>query len=131
MSWTPDNGSWSFASDRTVKDRIVAVDAVTISDKIAQLPITEWSYQGCGQRHIGATAQGFHGLFPFSDTDKILNDAGLHGVELVAIKGLNQKLQAELHRRDAENAKLKRQNDSLAQGLNELEVEVQSLAAKK
>ena len=45
VSWTPGGASWSFTSDRAVKDRFAAVDAVTILDKLAQLPISEWSYQ--------------------------------------------------------------------------------------
>src|SRR5208282_1133069 len=51
VSWTPGNGAWSFTSDRSVKDRFEAVDAATVLDKVAQLPITEWSYKGYGQRH--------------------------------------------------------------------------------
>ena len=116
VSWTPGSGSWSFTSDRTVKDRFVAVDAVTILDKIAQLPITEWSYQGYGQRHIGAMAQDFHALFPLNDNDKVLNDADLHGVELAAIQGLNQKL----NEKDAEIQALKQSVAELKETLTQL-----------
>jgi len=116
VSWTPGGGSWSFTSDRTVKDRFVAVDAVTILDKIAQLPITEWSYQGYGQRHIGAMAQDFHALFPLNDDDKVLNDADLHGVELAAIQGLNQKL----NEKDAEIQALKQSVAELKETLTQL-----------
>jgi hypothetical protein len=44
---------------------------------------------------------------------------------------LNQKLQDELNREDAENAKLKQQNDLLAERLNQVEAIVKQLAARK
>jgi len=43
----------------------------------------------------------------------------------------SQKLQEELNRQDAENAKLKQQNGSLAERLDELEATVKQLAAQK
>ncbi len=106
VSWTPGSGSWSFVSDRAAKDRFVAVDARTVLDKVAQLPVMEWSYRGYGQRHIGAMAQDFHALFPLNGNDKVLNDADLHGVELAAIQGLNQKLEAGSVKLETENARL-------------------------
>ena len=109
VSWTPGGASWSFSSDRNLKDRFAAVDHQSVLDKVAQLPIVEWSYKGYEQRHIGPMAQDFHALFPLNENDKALQDADLHGVALAAIKGLNQKveeLKSELSRKDAENATL-------------------------
>jgi peptidoglycan hydrolase CwlO-like protein len=71
------------------------VEPESVLDKVAQLPIKEWSYKGHPQRHIGAMAQDFHSLFPLNDRDTSLNDSDLHGVELAAIKGLNQKMEAK------------------------------------
>ncbi|MGA2247909.1 MAG: tail fiber domain-containing protein [Verrucomicrobiota bacterium] len=124
VSWTPGSASWSFSSDRNLKDRFENVDAASVLDKVAQLPVVEWSYKGYPQRHIGAMAQDFHQFFPLNDNDKVLNDADLHGVELAAIQGLNQKLEEQ-------NADLKRQNDSLAQRLDNLAQVVQALVEKK
>ena len=121
--WTPGTGSWSFTSDRTAKDRFEAVDAGTVLDKVALLPITEWSYRGFGQRHIGAMAQDFHALFPLNDNDKVLNDADLHGVELAAIKGLNQKLdetRTESKVKDAEIQNLQKELDELQATVKQL-----------
>jgi hypothetical protein len=92
VAWTPGSGGWTFASDRNLKDRFAPVNARAVLEKVAQLPITEWCYKGYDQRHIGAMAQDFHALFPLNDNDKVLNEADLHGVELAAIKGLNQKI---------------------------------------
>ncbi|HEV7925414.1 MAG TPA: tail fiber domain-containing protein [Verrucomicrobiae bacterium] len=93
--WFPGDASWSFTSDRNAKDRFEAVEPESVLDKVAQLPIKEWSYKGHPQRHIGAMAQDFHSLFPLNDRDTSLNDSDLHGVELAAIKGLNQKMEAK------------------------------------
>jgi hypothetical protein len=131
VSWTPGAASWSFSSDRNLKDRFEEVDAASVLDKVSQLPIMEWSYKGFGQRHIGAMAQDFHQLFPLNENDKALNDADLHGVELAAIQGLNQKLETETKAKDAEIQTLRRQNDSLSIRLNELEATVKRLAAQK
>ncbi|HEV2434433.1 MAG TPA: tail fiber domain-containing protein [Verrucomicrobiae bacterium] len=92
VSWTPGSASWSFSSDRNLKDRFESVDDESVLARVAQLRILEWSYKGYSQRHIGAMAQDFHALFPLNNDDKTLNDADLHGVELAAIQGLNQKL---------------------------------------
>ncbi len=76
-------------------------------------------------------AQDFHRLFPLNDDDKMLEDADLHGVELAAIQGLNQKLQEELNHQAVENTRLKQQNDLLTERLNEIEAVVKSITEKK
>lgn len=126
VAWAPGSGSWSFPSDRNLKDRFETVDAASVLDRVSQLPIVEWSYKGYSQRHIGAMAQDFHALFPLNNDDKSLNDADLHGVELAAIQGLNRKL----YEKDAEIQGLKQQNESLEKRLENLEQMVQSLTAK-
>jgi hypothetical protein len=109
VSWTPGTGSWSFSSDRNLKDRFENVDPKSVLDKVAKLPVVEWSYKTYPQRHIGAMAQDFHALFPLNNDDKSLNEADLHGVELAAIQGLNQKL----NEKDAEIQELKQRLESL------------------
>ena len=109
VSWTPGSASWSFSSDRNLKDRFETLDAASVLDRVTRLPIVEWSYKGYSQRHIGAMAQDFHALFPLNNDDKSLNDADLHGVELAAIQGLNQKL----NEKDAEIQELKQRLDKL------------------
>jgi hypothetical protein len=137
VSWSPGTGSWTFSSDQHLKDRFEEVNKRDVLEKVAQLPVMEWSYKNYSQRHIGAMAQDFHALFPLNDNDQGLNDTDLHGVELAAIQGLNQKL----NEKDAEIEKLKakadkvdalaQQNESLAARLNELEAAVRQLAARK
>ena len=118
--WAPGSGSWTFPSDRNVKDRFAPVDPKTVLEKVSQLPTSEWSYKGYPQRHIGPMAQDFHALFPLNDNDKTLNELDLHGVELTAIKGLNQKMDSETALLKAENADLKQQLAELKQIVNQL-----------
>lgn len=107
VAWTPGGASWTFSSDRNLKEDVKSVDSRDILDRISRLPLAEWNYKGYAQRHIGPTAQDFHALFPLNENATVLDSGDLHGVALAAIQGLNQKLQEELRRRDAENAELK------------------------
>jgi len=99
----------NFTSDKNKKDRFEAVEPESVLDKVAQLPIMEWSYKGYSQRHIGAMAQDFHALFPLNDRDTSLNESDLHGVELAAIKGLNQKLAEKDAKYQEQEAKIQTQ----------------------
>ncbi len=126
VAWTPGSASWSFSSDRNLKDRFETVDSTSVLDRVSQLPIVEWSYKGYAQRHIGAMAQDFHALFPLNNDDKSLNDADLHGVELAAIQGLDRKLE----QKETEITGLKRQNDALEKRLDNLAKVVKLLSDK-
>ena len=117
----PGSGSWSFTSDRNTKDRVQAVNTRAVLEKVAEIPINEWSYIGYQQRHIGPMAQDFHEQFPLSSDDKSLNEADLHGVALAAIQGLNHKLADELQQKETEIRELKEQNGSLEKRLEALE----------
>ena len=107
VRWTPGNASWSFTSDRNVKERIEQVDTKAVLERLSRLPVAEWSYQGYPQRHVGPMAQDLHEQFPLNENDQALNDADLHGVALAAIQGLNQKLETELKAKEAEIEQLK------------------------
>ena len=120
VSWTPGVGSWSFSSDRNLKEDFKPIDTEQILDKVAALPITEWNYKGYPQRHIGAMAQDFQAAFPLNESRTTLNDADLHGVALAAIQGLNQKLKAK----DSEIQELK-------QGMAELKNMLEKLSRRQ
>jgi trimeric autotransporter adhesin len=116
VKWAPGGASWSFSSDRNLKDRFSDVNVEGVLNKVSQLPVVEWSYKGYEQRHIGPMAQDFHRLFPLNDDDKMLEDADLHGVELAAIQGLNQKLEEQR----AEDTELKEELKELKQIVGKL-----------
>ena len=101
--------------------------------KVAALPLTQWNYRTdkSAVQHIGPMAQDFQAAFGLDGADdKHISVVDEGGVALAAIQGLNEKLQAELKRQDAENAKLREQNDALVQRLDGLEAALKALADK-
>ena len=118
------NGS---SSDRNIKQDFKAIAPSQILEKVAQLPVSEWSYKfDPAVRHVGPVAQDFYSTFNIGTDDKHIAPIDEGGVALAAIQGLNQKLE----KTRAENAELKRQNDSLAKQLADLATAVKSLQQK-
>ena len=115
--------SWAVISDRNVKKDFAAVDSLSILEKLAALPITQWHYnweEKSVTPHIGPMAQDFkHAFYPGSD-DKSITTLEADGVAFAAIQGLNQKVEEQ----KTENAELKAQ-------LAELKVMVKQLARQQ
>ena len=98
------NGALTQHSDRNAKKDIVPVDPRSVLDKVALLPITQWSYKAdADTRHIGPMAQDFRAAFEVGADDKFIAALDEEGVALAAIQGLNQKLEEK----DAEIETLK------------------------
>ncbi len=113
-------GGSSLPSDRNIKTNFTAVDSQAVLAKVANLPITAWSYKAdADTRHIGPMAQDFRAAFQLGSDDKSIAVVDEGGVALAAIQGLNEKLDAK----DAEIQALQKQ-------VAELKALVQSLAAK-
>ena len=127
-------GTFVSVSDRNVKKDFAAVDSVGILEKLAAMPVTQWHYQweDAGVTpHIGPMAQDFKAAFYPGTDDKSITTLEFDGVELAAIKGLNEKVDSEVSALRAGNAELKQQNDALAQKLDALEKLVQTLVENK
>ena len=87
------SGTWISISDRNLKKDIEAIDAAEVLDKVADMPISEWTYTTQdGVRHIGPMAQDFHEAFGLGTTDTGIATIDADGVALAAIQGLNKKL---------------------------------------
>jgi hypothetical protein len=123
--------------EKMLRENFEPVDFQAVLAKVASLPVSHWNYKrdGKGVDHIGPMAQDFQAAFQLSKHISVMDEGG---VALAAIKGLNQKveerdqsLHQQLKERDAEIQNLKRQNDSLAERLNDLETTVKQLAAQK
>jgi trimeric autotransporter adhesin len=133
----PGGSSWTSISDRNAKKDFAPVNCENVLEKLSRVPIQQWHYKwkSSGDTlNMGPMAQDFKGAFYPGRDDKGISTLEFDGVELAAIQGLNQKvdeLKKELDRRDAENAQLERQNDTLADRLNQLEVTVNRLSAQK
>lgn len=103
-----DGSSWINASDRRLKQGFAPVDAQAVLEKVAALPLQQWSYKAQpDQKHLGPMAQDFRAAFGLGADDTSIATVDADGVALAAVQGLNQKLTEELKRQDTENAQLK------------------------
>jgi len=123
----PGSTAWATLSDRNVKKDFAPVDYLAVLDKLTGVPIQQWHYKwenGDVDPNIGPMAQDFkHAFYPDRD-DKSITTLEFDGVELAAIQGLNEKIEARSQKLEAENAELKAQ-------LAELKTLVQQLAQPK
>ncbi len=108
-------------SSREAKREFETVNGLSVLEKVAALPISEWSYRADSPavRHLGPMAEDFHAAFGLGKTDKGLTSVDTSGVALAAIQGLNQKLVEK----DARIAEL----ESRLQGVEEMELRLLEL----
>ena len=84
------SGTWASLSDRNAKTNIAPLDDATVLAKVAQLPISRWSYKSeRGVRHVGPMAQDFYAAFGVGEDDKHITSIDEDGVALAAIKALH------------------------------------------
>ena len=101
-------GTFNNSSDRNAKQDFAPVSSAEILDKVAHLPLSEWSYKSdAAVRHIGPMGQDFHSVFHIGTDEKHIAPIDEGGVALAAIQGLNQKLQDESKAKDAQIAQLR------------------------
>jgi hypothetical protein len=118
-------GTFNNSSDRHTKQDFAPVNPAQILDKVAQLPVSEWSYkEDATTRHIGPMGQDFYATYNIGTDEKHIAPIDEGGVALAAIQGLNQKLEKEAKAKDAEI-------QSLKQSVAELKQMVQTLAERK
>lgn len=116
-------GTFNNLSDRNAKQNFALVNPPQILEKVARLPLSEWSYkEDIGTRHIGPVAQDFHSIFDLGTDDKHISPLDEGGVALAAIQGLNQKIAEQLKVKDA-------QIEALNQKVARLELMVDHLSA--
>ena len=98
-------------SDRDAKTGINPIDALSVLDRVMNLPIAEWAYRDApGVRHIGPMAQDFRASFQTGKTDTSLAPMDVAGVALAAIQAL-----------EARNRSLERANLELKARLDRIE----------
>ena len=117
-------GTFVSVSDRNVKKDFAPVDSVGILEKLAAMPVTQWHYQweDAGVTpHIGPMAQDFKAAFYPGTDDKSITTLEFDGVELAAIQGLNQKLEARSQNAEVRMQTLETENAELKQRLEKLE----------
>jgi hypothetical protein len=95
------SGTFSCTSDRDAKRGFEAVDGETVMARLAELPITTWSFKSdpAGVRHLGPVAQDFHAAFGLGSDDTTISSVDADGVALAAIKALvaqNRELESRV-----------------------------------
>jgi hypothetical protein len=86
--------SFNPCSDRNLKENFRPVSPRDVLDKVAALPITRWNFKDdAGTTHVGPMAQDFYAVFNVGPDDKHIATVDADGVALVAIQGLNQKVE--------------------------------------
>jgi len=101
----PDDSSWRTLSDSNAKTDITAVNHQATLQKLAELPVTSWSYRHDDSRqHIGPMAQDFHATLGLGPEETHITTLDFDGVALSALKGLIAELQ-ECQRRSTAQAK--------------------------
>lgn len=92
-AYCSQGGTWTNASSRDLKQDFERVDARSILNKVAALPISTWTYNAeveAGTRHLGPVAEDFAAAFGLGETDKAIATVDASGVALAAIQGLTQ-----------------------------------------
>jgi len=116
-----DNGAvtaveYYTSSDRNLKENFTSIDSQTVLDRVANLPISQWSFkQEANTRHIGPMAQDFYAAFNVGKDDKHIATVDEDGVALAAIQGLNEKLKAEGAQKNAQIKALEKRLSDLEQ----------------
>ena len=89
--------AWSVISDRNQKENSKPVDCRAVLDQVVTMPVTTWNLKTQPEtvRHIGPMAQDFQAAFHVGEDDKHISTSDADGVTFAAIKGLNEKLEAE------------------------------------
>ncbi|MBI4926958.1 MAG: tail fiber domain-containing protein [Anaerolineae bacterium] len=112
------NGYVQELSDRNAKTNFAAVDGEQVLARLAELPLTTWSYKNeNGVRHMGPIAQDFYAAFGLGQDDTHLAALDVNGVSLAAIQTLNQQVNAKT----AQIETLENQVDRLEARMNALE----------
>ena len=113
------SGEITEGSDRNLKENFAPVDSREILEKVAVLPISGWNYKrNKDSRHIGPMAQDFRAAFGLGSEDTSICTVDADGVALMAIQGLNQKVETDNAALRAENAELRARLEKLEQLIN-------------
>lgn len=111
VSWMPGDMSWSFYSDRNVKENFEPVDRRDVLSRVMSIPVTRWNYIGYEKQHMGPMAQDFHEAFALGDGATTIDSGDLQGVTLAAVQGLCEALREK----EARINKLERRLEALEQ----------------
>jgi hypothetical protein len=78
-----------------MKRGLTSVDPSPVLERLATLPISQWSYrtEGSEVRHLGPMAQDFKAAFELGDSDQTILQVDADGVAFAAIQALYRRVQ--------------------------------------
>jgi hypothetical protein len=126
LAWTSSgvtvNGTFNNNSDRNAKQNFASVKPEEVLEKVAQLPVTQWSYKMDAEtRHIGPMAQDFYAAFAVGTDERHIAPIDEGGVALAAIQGLNEKVESGKRKAETQIDELQSENADLKARLQKLE----------
>ena len=91
------NGTFSNPSSRTLKTGFQPVDRLAILERLASLPINEWTYVGDAsqRRHVGPFTEDFGAAFGLGTQGKNIIPLDVQGVTIAALQGLYETVLAQ------------------------------------
>jgi hypothetical protein len=119
VSLNAGGSSWNVISDRGRKHDFLSVDGEDLLARIRGIPVTTWRYRDEADRtvrHIGPMAQDWQRAFGFSADGTTINMSDFDGVNLAAIQALDARAagqEARIRALEAENARLRQQNERI------------------
>jgi trimeric autotransporter adhesin len=113
--------TWNAVSDRARKENFATVNGEDVLLRLRAVPVSSWNYiaEGREVRHIGPMAQDWHAAFGLNDDPLTINQGDFDGVNLAAVKALDDRTSAQAERI--------RQLEAEVQRLRSLEGEVAEL----
>ncbi|EKX42705.1 hypothetical protein GUITHDRAFT_111377 [Guillardia theta CCMP2712] len=139
----PGSGSWSSLSDGSMKERVERVEGRRIAEKLVGVNISEWSYIGQSQRHVGPMAQDIARAFGLGADESRIDGMDADGLVLAAVTGtgavmeessrkveqLKEKLLEIEERMTTQTKRLEKQRSILEEQQRRLERIVMKLSA--
>ena len=124
VSVAPGASAWGILCDRNAKKNFAPLDGEEVLRKLEGVPIQTWNYKWESDDavpNIGPMAQDFKAAFYPGRDDKIITTLEFDGVELAAIKGLDEKVEVRSQRAADSIRKLEAENTELRRRLEALE----------
>ncbi|MEM7291029.1 MAG: tail fiber domain-containing protein, partial [Pseudomonadota bacterium] len=119
-------GNLTQASDRNLKENIIAADNQAVLDQLLEIPVYYWNYTADERdtTHLGPMAQDFHASSQLG-SDTTISNLDINGALIASV----QALHTELENKDAEIETLTAENDELKARLEALEAAVGQILA--
>lgn len=117
---------WSAVSDRSRKENFLLSDGEEVLSRLRAVPVSTWNYRSQDRsiRHMGPMAQDFHAAFGLGESELLINSIDIDGVNLAAVKALDERTTAQgarIQALEAANAALKNENAELRARLERIE----------